>query len=132
MSDTVWIPSSAKVHARVSGHCPLQVLDAKNKISKANIAPRVSKDDLQLLTHLCSNPAISPTSSICFINSASPTIELPPTSILVRYSGISSLLPLLSFPLSRPSGLAELYLPAPGISRASAAEAAAGIEDVRV
>ena len=52
------------------------------------------------------------------------------TEASARYSGISSLFVLLSFPdLVRPSGL---YLPTPGISRASAAEAAAVIEDGRV
>ena len=47
-----------------------------------------------------------------------------------RYSGISSLFVLLSFSeLVRPG---VLYLAMPGISQASAGEAAAVIEDVRV
>lgn len=69
---------------------------------------------------------------MCFIKSASPPRPLAPTSTRLLYSGISSLFALLSFPTLFPLEVAGvLYRPTPGISRASAAEAAAVIEDVR-
>lgn len=49
-------------------------------------------------------------------------------STLLLYSGISSLFAVLSLPTRL--RLSGLYLPIPGMSRASAAEAAAVAEDV--
>lgn len=85
----------------------------------------MSTEDVQLLIHLCSNAAISSGLSIprrC----STLVLSLPAneTSILLRYSGISS-----RPGLSRPTRLRErgLYLLTPGTSRERASEAAAVI-----
>lgn len=101
-----------------------------NNTMDKGLAHLLWRDDFQLFAQRCSKLATSPTSSMCFMKSASLAIPLPLTSTRLLYSGISSLFALLSL-LARPRGAAEVYLPTPGISRARAAEAAAVREAVR-